>query len=94
MVREHGGVFVVYWGASWVVCFVPIFGAIQMHIVPYDGMDLLHMLGADQAFDISQWSPALVNAVVAAEVNELLEFVRLPAIIATTPAVSRWLRRK
>jgi len=43
-------------------------------------------------FDTSALSPTLVNALIAAEINELGEFVRLPLVIATTPALSRRLK--
>jgi hypothetical protein len=33
MFREYGTVFVAYWGTCWLVCFVPIYGAIQYHLV-------------------------------------------------------------
>jgi len=48
--------------------------------------------GADNVFDTSALSPTLVNALIAAEINELGEFVRLPLVIATTPALSRRLK--
>ena len=35
-------------------------------------------------------TPNIVNLLVAGEVNELLEFGRLPFCIATTPRVHRW----
>ena len=35
-------------------------------------------------------TPNIVNLLVAGEVNELLEFVRLPFCVATTPRVHRW----
>ena len=34
------------------------------------------------------------NIIVATECNEVLDFVRLPFVVATTPYVSRWLRRE
>jgi hypothetical protein len=93
MFREYGSVFVGYWTTCWVVCFVPIYGAIHFHVVPYDGMDVLYALGADSFFDLSKWSPQLVNAAVAFEANEFLDLLRLPVIIATTPRLARWLRK-
>lgn len=92
MFREYGTVFVSFWGASWLVCFVPIYGAFHFHLLPYDGMDILYALGAHYVFDLTKWSPQLVNAAVAFECNEFLDLLRLPLIIAATPRVARWLR--
>ena len=35
-----------------------------------------------------------LHIIVATECNEVLDFVRLPFVVATTPYVSRWLRRE
>ena len=43
------------------------------------------------SIDINGWSPALINGIIALELNECLEWVRLPLVIATTPALSRML---
>ena len=40
---------------------------------------------------VLEGTPALVNGVIALELNECLEWVRLPMVIATTPALSRML---
>lgn len=92
MFREYGGVFVTTWGMSWLVCFVPIYGAFHFHVVPYDGMDILYQLGAHNFFDLTKWSPQIVNAAVAFECNEFLDLLRLPLVIAATPKIAKWLR--
>ena len=74
------------------VCFVPIYGALHYRLVPYDGMDALYQLGAHNFFDLTKWSPQVVNAAVAFECNEFLDLLRLPVIIAATPKIARWLR--
>ncbi|KAJ1634794.1 hypothetical protein T492DRAFT_864444 [Pavlovales sp. CCMP2436] len=93
-VREHGPVFVGLWATAWVTCLVPIYGVLHFHLVPYDGMDVLHTIGAHYYFDLTKWSPQLVNLVVAVECNEFIDLMRLPAIIAVTPRLARWLRPK
>ena len=91
-------VFVVYYIAAWGANFSVFFGAITLGGL--DGIQLLTSFGVDAmlreavSLDISHWSPHLVNAVIAAECCELLEPFRLPFVLATTPALSRWLRGK
>ena len=54
-----------------------------------DGVALLQQLGADSVIDTTALSPRLINAFIAAEINELIDLFRLPMVIATTPAVGR-----
>ena len=79
------------WTAGAAVCY----GGIT--IAGIDGIALLKYLTVDEMLlqhtriDISGWSPALINGLIALELNELLEYVRLPVVIATTPTLSRML---
>ena len=47
---------------------------------------------------MAQWlnnlSPRMVNAFIAVEINEVIEFVRFPIVIATTPRMTAYLREK
>lgn len=79
--------FVFLYTTSWVGCFGVFYGGITL--VGLDGVALLQQLGADSIIDTSQFSKPLVNALIAAECNELLEFVRLPIVIGMTPTLSR-----
>jgi hypothetical protein len=96
--KDHGIVFVVYWCGVWVACIPPIYGAIVL--TGFDGLELLQTIQTTlygdnpqhQMFDMSNWDPALVNFVVAMEINELCEIVRFPLVVMTTPAVSGWWR--
>jgi len=45
-------------------------------------------LGLEAYVDTSEWPVLYVNLFVAFELNELVDFVRLPLVIATTPAVA------
>ena len=59
--------------------------------IPDTGKGAEHYIGG--YVDISGngvLTPNIVNLIVAGEVNELLEFARLPFCIATTPKVHRW----
>ena len=88
--KEYGWVFVTYWSSVWalngVACFVII------EATGLDGIALLKSLGSDNIYDIGDWDPSFLNALIAIEVNELLELVRFPIIVATTPRVAKWWR--
>jgi hypothetical protein len=57
-----------------------------------DGLEILRYFGIDQMIDTSWWSPGLINFLVAAEINEWIEIVRLPFVASTTPRLARYLR--
>lgn len=88
--KEHGPVFVAYYTTTWLGGFGVCWGAVTL--TGLDGVHLLQQLGADSVIDTSALSPGLINALIAAEINELGDFVRLPLVIATTPALSRRLK--
>jgi Protein of unknown function (DUF1279). len=91
-VREHGPVFVGYYATTYAAGFGISYGAIT--VAGLDGVALLQWIGVDQVFDTSILSPRVINALIAAEINETFDLVRLPFVIATTPALSRRLRGK
>jgi hypothetical protein len=88
--REHGVVFAGYYFTTWAGGFGVCWGAVT--VGGLDGVALLQWLGADAVIDTTRLAPWLVNALIAAEINELVDFVRLPFVIATTPALSRRLK--
>ena len=76
--------------SSWLAGFGVTYTGVT--VAGVDGVALLQWLGADAVIDTSMFSPRVVNALIAAEINELAEFIRLPLVIAYTPALSRRLR--
>ena len=88
--REYGPVFVGYYATTYMVGFGASWSAITLAGV--DGVALLNWLGVDSYVDTSFLSPRVINALIAAEINETFDLVRLPFVIATTPALSRRLR--
>jgi len=90
--KEHGLVFVMYYGTLWIVPFVPMFGMLQSGQI--DCVELLETFHVDRIIDLEMLNPTVINIIVATECNEVLDFVRLPFVVATTPYVSRWLRRE
>ena len=72
--REHGLVFVGYYSAAWICGFDVAWGAVTLTGI--DGLALLQQLGVDAALDTSVFSTRVINGLIAAEINELAEFVR------------------
>ena len=70
-------------GAAW--------GGIELF--GFDGVALLRKLGCDQIININGMSPFWVNMFLAMTIADAVEFVRLPLVIATTPRLSRALKR-
>lgn len=90
--KEYGWVFVTYWTTVWAVNGVACFLIIEA--TGLDGIALLKSLGSDNIYDIGDWDPSFLNALIAIEVNELLELIRFPIIVATTPRVAKWWRSR
>ena len=90
-IREHGPVFVGYYATTYAAGFSVCFTAVTA--TGLDGLALLQQLGVDSYIDTSVLSTRVINALIAAEINEMFDLVRLPFVIATTPALSRRLGR-
>lgn len=88
--REYGPVFVGYYVTTYAAGFGVCWTGVT--VAGVDGVALLQYLGVDQLLDTSMFSARMINALIAAELNEMLDLVRLPFVIATTPALSRRLR--
>ena len=80
----------MFYGTTWIGGFGVTWTGVTLSGV--DGLALLQWFGADAVFDTSILSTRVINALIAAEINELFEFVRLPLVIAYTPALHRRLR--
>ena len=92
MFKEHGAVFAGYYVTSYAVCFGGAWGAITFAGV--DGVGLLRWMGCERLIDVSAWSPRWVNAGIAMVIADFMEPIRLPLVLATTPRLSRLLRRR
>ena len=85
---EHGPVFVAYYATTYSAGLAVAYGGIT--VAGIDGVELLRWLQIPEYVPaVNDLSPRLVNGVIAIEINELAEWVRLPLVIATTPALSR-----
>ena len=81
----------------WTAGFGLSFSALTL--ASFDGVDMMlyifHMTGIDGkglGLDVETWPTWAVNGVIAVEMNEILEPLRLPLVLTTTPAVARALR--
>uniref|UniRef100_A0A7S0P3L6 DUF1279 domain-containing protein n=1 Tax=Calcidiscus leptoporus TaxID=127549 RepID=A0A7S0P3L6_9EUKA len=90
--KEHGAVFAGYYVTAYAVCFGGAWGAITFAGV--DGVGLLRRMGCERVIDVTAWSPRWVNAGIALIIADFLEPLRLPLVLATTPRLSRLLRRR
>lgn len=96
---RYGWVFIGYWTATWAVTGVGIYSGIMLFDVNglallQQGLDFFGVREeADEVLNVNEWSPGLVNVIIAAEINELIEPLRLPLVISTTPAFARWWRQ-
>ncbi|RHY21568.1 hypothetical protein DYB32_009777 [Aphanomyces invadans] len=90
MVQENGLPFVVWWVTLYGSCGVGIYYALEAGYI--GGGDAIHMiqsLGLDQYVDTEKLNPTYGNIAIAVLLNEILETVRLPLCIATTPMIKR-----
>lgn len=86
VVKEYGIEFMVYWTAVWGVTGIGIFAMLHTGIM--DGMQLLHVI--DNTFDLTlaeRVDPSLGNIALAFALNEMIEPLRLPCVVVSTPAV-------
>lgn len=88
MLKLYGPVYMVYGGVVWISSGIAIYG-----VLATTGVDVLPAIVAvDDAlgWDLaSRVDPSLGLVAVSVALNELLEVVRFPFCVATTPAVAR-----
>lgn len=94
--RDYGMPFLVYWWGCWVVSGFVCYGAVKL-----GGVDAIALVGRfDDLVGTSLSSrlpddldPVYGHVAMAFALNECLEPVRLPLVLATTPMVLRFLCR-
>ncbi|RHY80727.1 hypothetical protein DYB31_005455 [Aphanomyces astaci] len=90
MVQENGLPFVLWWVTLYGSSGVGIYYALEAgYIGGGDAIHLIQSLGLDQYIDIEKLNPTYGNIAIAVLMNEILEAVRLPLCIATTPLIKR-----
>ena len=78
----------VTWGAGFGVCWTGV------TLSGLDDVELLRWLGAEQVIDLNAFSPRVVNALIAAEINELAEPIRLPLVLVDARALTGFARAR
>jgi len=92
MLARHGPVFMVYWGAMWLGSAGAIYTIIELN-GPQTALELVHRIGLDQVLPIHNIDPRFGNIALALALNEAVEIVRFPFVIATTPPLTRFVER-
>ena len=88
-VKKNGKVFIVWWTFLWLAPVLPLF-----LIAEYFEIDLVAALEQQTGWDVaSHVNPNWANIGAAVAVNECLELVRFPLVVATTPALARFVAR-
>ncbi|KAF0685996.1 Aste57867_22199 [Aphanomyces stellatus] len=90
MIKENGLPFVGWWITLYGGSFVGIYIALEQGLIGGgDAIQIVKSLGLGNYVDIDSINPTHGNIAVALLINELLESVRLPLCIATTPMIKR-----
>ncbi len=92
MRTEYGKPFLVWWTCTWVGTGIMVYAGIELGGVDSVGLvqSVDGFLGTELAARVD---PKLGNLAVAVALNEMLEPVRLPLAIASTPTVLSMVRR-
>ena len=94
-IQKYGKVFVVYYAGAWCLSFIPIYGAIVA--TDFDTVTTIKDLAGEGSYIYEQadkLNPELINFLLAMEINELGDFVRLPFVVYTTPKVADFFTKK
>merc|ERR1712086_763196 len=90
--QNYRWVFAAYYGVLWAAPLFPIWVGLE---VGFDGVAALKYMGADTYYSgIDTWNPSIINGFIAIEINSLVDLVRLPLAISTTPQVAEWWRSR
>ncbi|GBG30038.1 Hypothetical Protein FCC1311_062582 [Hondaea fermentalgiana] len=92
LMKEHGVFFLIYWSGLWAVTGVGCYVGIKT-AGPDAALQALSAIGLDRILPLDSIDPTMGNVALAVAVNEAMEIVRLPFIIATLPLLKRALKR-
>ena len=91
--HEYKYPFIAYYGIAYITPIFPFYFGLQFFGV--DGVEVLKWVGVQNIYEgVNDWSTEWVNLFIAGEMNEVLEFGRLPLVLATTPRVAKWWRSR
>jgi hypothetical protein len=84
--RDYGFPFMVYWTGVWLLTGVGCYTAMEYGGI--EALPLIHHVDQLTGFDLaSKIDPTVGNIAVAGVVNEMMEPIRLPFVVMSTPFV-------
>eukprot|EP00004_Rigifila_ramosa_P023634 TRINITY_DN6660_c0_g1_i1.p1 TRINITY_DN6660_c0_g1~~TRINITY_DN6660_c0_g1_i1.p1 ORF type:complete len:112 (+),score=13.51 TRINITY_DN6660_c0_g1_i1:313-648(+) len=90
LIRQYGLPFFIFETAVWACTGLGMYYLVDSgQLGGADAITLLRKLHVDQVVSLDDINPSTGNAALAFALNELLEPIRLPLVIAATPRVSR-----
>jgi len=92
MIKTHGLFFMGYWASAWVLGGFACYAGITL-AGPESAFDALRVVGLDQFIPLDDVDPEYGNIAMAIIINEALEPIRLPLVVATTPMLKKALFR-
>jgi len=88
--KEYGLPFTLWWTSAWIITGFGVYGVVSSGAVGgNDAIGLLKAVGLGSLVDLDSINPSVGNLAVTIAINEALEVVRLPFVIATTPYIAR-----
>eukprot|EP01134_Creolimax_fragrantissima_P005411 CFRG5411T1 len=91
MFKKYGATFLVWYELIWMSGFGVIYSCLHFDVFGSgDAIDLLQAVGVDKLISLDNLKAEVGNMMVAAGINELLEPLRLPLAVTTTP----WIKSK
>ena len=94
MSQEHGIFAIAYYSSLYVGMGASVFGLLETGIVDSTlalrgAQSVIETVGLGQYFDVARVDPRLGNLAVAIAINEMLEVIRFPFVLATIPPAHR-----
>lgn len=89
-IKELGLPFTLWWTGAWIISGFAVYALISSGLVGGgDAIDMLKAVGVGRIFDLDNITPGVGNLAVTIVINEALEIVRLPFVLATTPYIAK-----
>ncbi|EWM22297.1 hypothetical protein Naga_101653g2, partial [Nannochloropsis gaditana] len=79
--KKYGPAFLVYWNGVWILSGITIYAALELGGV--DPLPLARAVHLDALIDLEKIDPSHGNVAVAILLNEVVEIVRFPFVLAT-----------
>lgn len=95
VMSQYGLPFVVWWTTAWAASGVGLYFAFDSGLIASkDVIEFVLSMGLDKFIDIERINPTYGNIALAVIVNECIEPLRFPIVLATLPTVKRIFSRK